>query len=503
MYPKESDAKELVAELCKLFYDQGWVSGTGGGISIRCSAAQGDSTRLVMAPSGVQKERMRSADMFVLDMKGGIVHTPEEQPPPYKPPKLSECSPLFMLAYDLRGAGAVMHSHSINAMMATLLDPTASEFRCTHLEMMKGISGHGFYDLLTVPIIENTARECELTDRMHAAMLKYPKSNAVLVRRHGVYVWGKTWIEAKTQAECYDYLFQAAAQMMQNGVDAGRPPAALPLNGKSDHSAMPTAAISTDRPCKRLRTASQLPSCVVLDIEGTLVPITFVSEILFPYAKAHARSFLETTYDCPETQEAINMLTEQATQDVGAAIPGAQLIPAEDRATQISACIANIEAQMAADRKTTALKHLQGLIWTGGYRSGEIQGQLFSDVPDALQQMRNHGIKTYIYSSGSRRAQRDLFGHTQVGDVRPYLMGFFDTTSGPKRKASSYVNIAQSLAVDGPEDIVFATDILEEAAAAKQAGWRCVLVKRDGNAALPDAPGFPVVDSMDKFLQSC
>lgn len=92
---------------------------------------------------------------------------------------------------------------------------------------------------------------------------------------------------------------------------------------------------------------------------------------------------------------------------------------------------------------------------------------------------------------------------TQVGDVRPYLMGFFDTTSGPKREAQSYVNITQSLAVDAPEEIVFATDVVEEAVAAKEAGWRCVLVRRQGNPALPDLPGFPVIDTMDHLLRSC
>lgn len=118
-----------------------------------------------------------------------------------------------------------MHGHSMNAVLATLLDTALTEFRCTHLEMMKGIAGHGFYDNLVVPIIENTARECELTDRMRAAMLAYPRSNAVLVRRHGVYVWGKTWIEAKTQAECYDYLFGIAVRMHGMGIDAARAPA--------------------------------------------------------------------------------------------------------------------------------------------------------------------------------------------------------------------------------------------------------------------------------------
>jgi methylthioribulose 1-phosphate dehydratase / enolase-phosphatase E1 len=126
-----------------------------------------------------------------------------------------------------------MHSHSQNAVLATLMDPKATEFRCTHLEMMKGIVGHGFYDTMVVPIIENTARECELTDRMREAMLAYPKSNAVLVRRHGVYVWGSTWIEAKTQAECYDYLFGIAVQMANMGVSPSLPPAPVPANGKA------------------------------------------------------------------------------------------------------------------------------------------------------------------------------------------------------------------------------------------------------------------------------
>lgn len=101
-------------------------------------------------------------------------------------------------------------------------------------------------------------------------------------------------------------------------------------------------------------------------------------------------------------------------QDVAAGVSGAQVIPSGDKVAQIDACMVNVEAQMAADRKTTALKNLQGLIWTGGYRSGDIRGELFRDVPDMLQQLRDQGVKAYIYSSGSRRAQRDLFAHTQV-----------------------------------------------------------------------------------------
>lgn len=214
-------ARSLICELCKLFYTQGWVTGTGGGISIKA----GD--QIVMAPSGVQKERMEMDDMFILDSKGEVVESPTTKPYPAKPPKLSECAPLFMGAYELRDAGAVLHSHSINAVLATMINQEATEFRVTNLEMMKGITGHGFYDTLVVPIIENTARESELTDRLRQAIAEYPNTFAVLVRRHGVYVWGKDWVQAKTHAECYDYLFEAVIKMKAMGIDASQPPAAL------------------------------------------------------------------------------------------------------------------------------------------------------------------------------------------------------------------------------------------------------------------------------------
>lgn len=200
------DPKQTIVELCRQFYGQGWVSGTGGGISIRHAG------RIHVAPSGVQKERLSAEDLFELDEAGEIVVAPAD-----RALTLSACTPLFMNAYRLRDAGAVLHSHSINAMLATLA--VGDVFRVTHLEMMKGIAGTGYHDVLEVPVIDNTAQECDLADSMADAMRDYPKSDAVLVRRHGVYVWGRDWVQAKTQAECYDYLFAAAVRMRQLGVD--------------------------------------------------------------------------------------------------------------------------------------------------------------------------------------------------------------------------------------------------------------------------------------------
>lgn len=201
----QSDSRMLICELGRAFYSLGWVSGTGGGICIR----EGD--HVLVAPSGVQKERLDATQMFTLGLDGEVIARPDD--PALRP---SECSSLFLKAITLRGAGAVIHSHSMHAVLATLLFD--DEFAISHLEMIKGISGMAYGDRLVVPIIDNTARECDLADSLEEAILAYPNTHAVLVRRHGVYIWGKDWIQAKTHAECYDYLFRAAVEMRRMGI---------------------------------------------------------------------------------------------------------------------------------------------------------------------------------------------------------------------------------------------------------------------------------------------
>ena len=199
------DPRALICDLASSFYGLGWVSGTGGGICIR----EGD--RVIVAPSAVQKERMRPEQMFTIALDGSVLSRPDDES--LRP---SECSALFLKAINLRGAGAVIHSHSMNAMLATLL--FGDELTVSHLEMMKGIEGMAYHDTLVVPIIDNTARECDLADALGEAIEAYPGTHAVLVRRHGVYVWGRDWVQAKTHAECYDYLFRAAVEMRRMGI---------------------------------------------------------------------------------------------------------------------------------------------------------------------------------------------------------------------------------------------------------------------------------------------
>nr|VFJ76717.1 MAG: methylthioribulose-1-phosphate dehydratase [Candidatus Kentron sp. FW] len=204
----KNDPRRIIVELCRRFYTLGWVSGTGGGMGIF------QNGRAYVPPSGVQKERLAEEDIFVLDTSGNILSGPESTH------RVSACAPLFLRAFRDRGTGAVIHSHGINAMLATLI--SGDVFEITHIEMIKGIAGLGYHDKLVVPIIENTANEAELVETAAEAMQAHPGSHAVLVRRHGVYIWGDDWVQAKIHAECYHYLFDAAVHMHRMGLDPGR-----------------------------------------------------------------------------------------------------------------------------------------------------------------------------------------------------------------------------------------------------------------------------------------
>lgn len=206
----------LICELCRKFYQWGWVTGTGGGTSIR----HGD--HIYIAPSGVQKELLEPREMFVMEYASRkYLRRPRQLKP-------SACTPLFLAAFD-RGAGCSIHTHSQWAVLVTLLverehGPDAC-FEISHVEQIKGIrrgrreiGNLDYHDTLSIPIIDNTPVEEDLTSSLEEAMEKYPDTYAVLVRRHGIYVWGDDVHRAKTQAESLDYLFQLAVEMTKLGL---------------------------------------------------------------------------------------------------------------------------------------------------------------------------------------------------------------------------------------------------------------------------------------------
>jgi methylthioribulose 1-phosphate dehydratase/enolase-phosphatase E1 len=253
---------------------------------------------------------------------------------------------------------------------------------------------------------------------------------------------------------------------------------------------------------------------VVLDIEGTTTPLSFVTDVLFPYAAAHAAGHVSARWGTAELGEDVAALAKQSAADIAAGLMGATAVavtaehaalagsatsaaaqPAAVTAAK-EAVLANVAWQMGANRKTGALKALQGHIWRDGYGNGSLRGDVFPDTVTALQQWTAAGKRVYIYSSGSREAQRLLFAHSAHGDLRKYLSGYFDTGVGPKVEAGSYRDIALSLGVDSPCRVLFATDSLAEAAAAAAAGMKVAVTDRPGNLPLKTGHGFSVVKSL-------
>jgi len=135
---------------------------------------------------------------------------------------------------------------------------------------------------------------------------------------------------------------------------------------------------------------------------------------------------------------------------------------------------------MAHDRKSTPLKAIQGRIWEQGFKSGELRGEVFDDVPEALKRWTEEGKRVFIFSSGSVLAQKLIFRGSSAGDLSHFISGYFDTETGPKRKAESYSKIASEIGVQTGR-VLFASDVPEELAAAREGAMKTVLLSRPGN----------------------
>lgn len=238
---------------------------------------------------------------------------------------------------------------------------------------------------------------------------------------------------------------------------------------------------------------------VVLDIEGTTTPVSFVYDALFPYASAHLERFIKEHWHAESVQHDVEELAAQAERDYHDGVPGVVPIAMTDAHDVIRQwVIDNVRWQMANDRKTTALKSLQGHIWKDGYERGELVGQVYPDVVRALKEWQDAHVPVYIYSSGSVMAQKLLFGHTEHGDLTPLLKGYFDTTTGPKKQAASYKKICAAIGVDG-RHVLFATDQIDEAHAAREAGLKVVVMNRPGNAET-GPHDYPVLETFEPLL---
>ena len=201
---------------------------------------------------------------------------------------------------------------------------------------------------------------------------------------------------------------------------------------------------------------------IVTDIEGTTSSLSFVKDVLFPYARARLPDYIRQH----RTNSEIESLLDDARQLVGTELDDEQLI-------------AQFIDWIDRDQKVTPLKSLQGLIWEAGYNQGDFKGHIYEDAARQLQTWKQAGYDLYVYSSGSVYAQKLLFGHTVYGDLTLLFSGYFDTHIGGKRETSSYQAISAQIQLPA-DQILFLSDIVEELDAAKSSGFQTRWLVRDG-----------------------
>jgi enolase-phosphatase E1 len=234
---------------------------------------------------------------------------------------------------------------------------------------------------------------------------------------------------------------------------------------------------------------------ILLDIEGTTTPISFVHEVLFAYARANLTNYLTAHFDSAETQADLESLRQEHADDVEAKLTPPPLAD-ETRDAEIESVVAYVNWLIDRDRKSTALKALQGKIWELGYLAGRLKAKLFEDVAPALERWKSADLSINIFSSGSVLAQKLLFAHTDAGDLSSVIDNYFDTTTGPKTEVESYRRIARSLGLPA-EQVIFISDVVAELDAASAAGMQTLLCLRPGNAPQPGADKYERVHSFE------
>ncbi|MGH8015923.1 MAG: acireductone synthase [Candidatus Zixiibacteriota bacterium] len=208
---------------------------------------------------------------------------------------------------------------------------------------------------------------------------------------------------------------------------------------------------------------------ILLDIEGTTTPIDFVYKTLFPYARKRLNEFVESNPDKSD----LKLLESEYQNDSSGEKPKWNIPPMD-----------YLHWLMDQDRKSPALKSIQGKIWQAGYEDGSLKGELFPDVLPAIKRWKSIGKLVATYSSGSALAQKLLFKHSQNGDISGLIDGYFDTEVGPKKEAESYKMIAERLNLPAGE-IVFISDVAAECEAAVKAGCQVRYSIRPGNKTEP------------------
>jgi enolase-phosphatase E1 len=307
--------------------------------------------------------------------------------------------------------------------------------------MLKGLEGvASHHNRVRVPVLANDQNLERLSQAASPLLTDAP--HGLLIGGHGLYAWGADLTQARRHLEILEWLLEQRWRR-------------LLLEGLGQLAPRPRAV-----------------AAILLDIEGTTCPVSFVSQVLFPYARERLDGFLRAAAGSEALAPLIEAIDAARAPDAEAA--------EEDGERAHRERVAFLQDLIDRDRKLPALKELQGLIWEEGYGDGALEGPLFDDVAPALREWRRRGLELAVYSSGSVRAQQLLYRHSSAGDLEELFGYWFDTGVGPKGDPGSYWAIAAAMGVE-PAAILFVSDAVAELEAAAAAGMETRFSRREGN----------------------
>ena len=436
-------AQQLSAAMAAI-HQRGWCEGTGGNFSC---VLQRQPLQLLMAPSGVAKGSVAAEKLIVVDAAGQVQRGQG---------KASAETLLHLEIVEQTGAGAVLHTHS---QAATLLSQRLgqrqpAELLLSDLEMLKGLAGISTHaTTVALPVLPNDQDLARLSAAARPLLSQAPQG--LLIAGHGLYAWGQDLSSAQRHLEILEFLLEQRWRQLL----------------LAPQELTPTEISGVTH--------------LLLDIEGTTCPVSYVSNTLFPYASNSVDQYLQSNGQNAEVKALIEAIGHNWQTDADASAAGLAFNPKAEITTYIKWLI-------KSDRKLTPLKQLQGLIWKQGYAAGELQAPLFEDVPAALQRWWLQGLTLAVYSSGSIGAQQLLYSHSNAGDIKHFFSHWFDTNIGGKQQAQSYSKIAEKMKV-APGSVLFISDVKAELEAAAAAGMQVLFSYRSDNPQR-DAGGFAKID---------
>ena len=424
-------AQQLTSAMANI-HRRGWCDGTGGNFSC---VLQRHPLQLLMAPSGVHKGRVRPEELIVVSADATV----------HRGNGTASAETLLHLAIvQETGAGAVLHTHS---QAATLLSQRvgqveAAELLLQDLEMLKGLEGVGTHaTAVALPVLPNDQNLQRLSHTARPLLSQAP--HGLLIAGHGLYAWGPDLATAERHLEILEYLLEQRWRQL--------------------------VLAPTELSPRRIAGITH----VVLDIEGTTCPVSYVGQVLFPYAAERLEQFLVGHGQDPEVLRLVAEVEEAWGRDADAKAAGIGWHAGDS-------VVPYLRWLIEVDRKLTPLKDLQGLIWAQGYADGDLVSPLFPDVPAALRRWYRSGLELAVYSSGSVPAQQLLYGHSEAGDLRSLFSHWFDTRTGLKQDPNSYRSISETLGAE-PGSMLFISDAIGELEAAQTAGMQVLFSDRPGN----------------------